>query len=211
MAYGEKFPHRVSIEIINEHCKILKLFKDLGIRQFTVVDIRHSSRGVTRHLVKIPMEQTVEMLKGIDMKMRGNIRLGEESIAWFETDGCDVCNTIVSKGAFLVTAWSMESNRLIYTFVSPNARIMRDIISTLERLGFELKILGVERYRRRGLVLTEKQEMALRMALEMGFFNYPKKTTISDVSRKLGISSSTLSEIIRRGMRRLLEYYFEYT
>ncbi|MBS7617513.1 helix-turn-helix domain-containing protein, partial [Candidatus Bathyarchaeota archaeon] len=129
---------------------------------------------------------------------------------WLEIYGCDVCNTIVLKGAFLATAWSVESNRLVYTFVSPNTRMVKDIVSTLEELGFELKILGIERFRGRGLVLTEKQEMALRIALEMGFFDYPKKSTISDISRKLGISSSTLSERMRRGIRRLLEYYFEY-
>ncbi|MEM1569864.1 MAG: helix-turn-helix domain-containing protein [Candidatus Bathyarchaeia archaeon] len=211
MAYREKLPYRTSIEIVNERCKVLKLFKDLGIHQFRVVDIRRLPRGVTRHLVRIPVKQSVNILKCSNVKMRSSIKLGKESIAWFESDGCDVCNTIVSKGAFLTAAWSVESSRLVYTFVSPNTRIVQDIVSTLEELGFEPKILGVERFRGRGLVLTEKQEMALRMALEMGFFDYPKKSTISDISRKLGISSSTLSERMRRGIRRLLEYYFEYS
>jgi predicted DNA binding protein len=85
----------------------------------------------------------------------------------------------------------------------------QNIISTLEALNFELKILGMERYRRRTSVLTERQEMALWLALEAGFFDYPKKIDISELSRKLKISPSTLSEIIRRGIRRLLEYYFE--
>lgn len=210
MAYREKLPYSTSIEIANERCKILKLFRDLGVHQFRVIDIRRLPRDVTRHLVRIPVKKSVEVLKRINVRMRGSIRLGEESTAWFESDGCEVCNTIASKGAFLVTAWGIESNRLVYTFVSPNTRIVQDIISTLEELGFELKILGVERFRGRGLVLTEKQEMALRMALEMGFFDYPKKSTISDISRKLGINSSTLSERMRRGMKRLLEYYFEY-
>jgi predicted DNA binding protein len=43
----------------------------------------------------------------------------------------------------------------------------------------------------------------------MGFFDYPRKINMEELSRKLGISPSTLSEMIRRGIRKLLMYHFE--
>ena len=202
------FPCRISIDMLNEKCKILKLFRDLGIHQFKVVDIRRLPRGVTMHLVRIPIERLAKVPGHTNVRMRNSVRLGEEAVVWFETDGCDVCNTIVSKGAFLLTAWNIEGDRMVYTFITPNMETLRNITSTLKALNFELRILGVGKYKRRG-VLTEKQEMALWLALEAGFFDYPKRINTSELSRKLGISPSTLSEIIRRGIRRLLEYYFE--
>jgi len=45
--------------------------------------------------------------------------------------------------------------------------------------------------------------------LEKGVFDYPRKTNTLELSRRLGISLSTLSEITRRGMRRLVEDHFE--
>ncbi|MBS7617514.1 hypothetical protein KEJ25_02760, partial [Candidatus Bathyarchaeota archaeon] len=76
MAYREKFPYRTSIEIVNEQCKVLKLFKDLGVHQFRVVDIRRLPHGVTRHLVRIPVKQSVNILKRSNVRMRSSIKLG---------------------------------------------------------------------------------------------------------------------------------------
>jgi predicted DNA binding protein len=202
-------PCGVSIEILNEQCRVLKMFRNIGLHQFRVVDIRRIPSGVTMHLVRIPVKDLTKIPKHTNVRIRNDIKVGEEVIAWFETKGCNVCNTIISKGAFLITAWNIEGSRIIYTFIAPNAKIAQDIISTLETLNFELKILGMGRYRRRISVLTEKQEMTLWLALESGFFDYPKKIDTLGLSRKLKISPSTLSEIIRRGIRRLLEYYFE--
>jgi predicted DNA binding protein len=205
----ESTPCRVSIEILNEQCKVLKMFRDLGFHRFEVVDVRRLPHGVTRHLVRIPGENLARIPKHTNVRVRNSVEAGKGAVVWFETKGCDVCNTIVSKGAFLITAWNTEGNDIIYTFIAPNMKTAQDIISTLEALNFGLKILGMGRYKRRTSILTEKQEIALWLALESGFFDYPRKIGVSDLSRKLKVSSSTLSEIMRRGIRRLLEYYFE--
>jgi len=45
--------------------------------------------------------------------------------------------------------------------------------------------------------------------LKGGFFDYPRKIGMRELSAKLGIKPATLSETIRRGTRRLLEHHFE--
>lgn len=205
----ENVPYLVSIEIVNDRCKVLRLFRNSDIRQFTVIDVRRLPRGVTRHLVRMPTDYFNKISRHPNGKVRSIIRSGGEAAAWFETDGCDVCNTLVSKGAFLITAWYSGEGRFIYAFTTPNAGVAQEIILTLDSLGFKLKILRMERYKRRSSILTEKQEAALWLALKAGFFDHPKKIDIRELSRRLKVSPSTLSEVIRRGIRRLLEYYFE--
>jgi len=207
-AKGES-PYRVSIEIVNKECKILRLLKDLGIPRFTVLDVRRLRRGVSRHLVRISRGDLNKVTKHSSVKLKNSVAFGDEATAWFETEGCNVCNTIISKGAFLMTAWSVGEDKFIYTFVAPNPETAQDIISILESLNFKPRVLGIGRYSRRTSLLTEKQEVALWLALETGFFDHPKKIGIVELSRRLKISPSTLSEILRRGMRRLLENYFE--
>lgn len=96
----ENLPCRVSIEILNEKCKILRIFRNLEIHLFNVVDVRGSPLGITRHLVRVPVEHLAKFSKRVDARMRNSVRVGEEIVAWFETDGCDVCNTIVSRERF---------------------------------------------------------------------------------------------------------------
>ena len=56
--------------------------------------------------------------------------------------------------------------------------------------------------------MTKKQEKVLWIALKMGFFEFPRKIHMRELSEKLGISMSNLSEILRRGLRRLVEAHF---
>ncbi|MGB9853753.1 MAG: hypothetical protein ACPLRY_02975 [Candidatus Bathyarchaeales archaeon] len=164
MVYNENLPLRVSIEISNTQCKLLNLFKSLGIRQFRVVDVRRSARGMTRHLVKIPTNNLAKIPKHKTVRMGYGINFGKEVAMWLETDGCNVCNTIVLEEAFLVTAWSTTESKFVYTFIAPNSRAYQKIISKLADYGFESKILGIEKYRTKGSILTKKQEMVFMVS-----------------------------------------------
>ncbi|MFD1562484.1 helix-turn-helix domain-containing protein [Haloarchaeobius amylolyticus] len=52
--------------------------------------------------------------------------------------------------------------------------------------------------------VTERQQEALLVALEAGYFAVPRETTLSDVAAQLGISDQALSARLRRGQANLL-------
>lgn len=56
-----------------------------------------------------------------------------------------------------------------------------------------------------GDVLTGPQREALKLALEAGYFDVPRRTTLRTLSDSLGISDQAVSERLRRGQARLLE------
>jgi hypothetical protein len=56
--------------------------------------------------------------------------------------------------------------------------------------------------------LTARQENILQIALEKGYFEFPKKITLRQLARALDISPATLSEILRRGQKGVLEEHF---
>ena len=57
--------------------------------------------------------------------------------------------------------------------------------------------------------LTSKQEKVLKSALELGYFDYPKRVSTEDLSKRLGVAPSTLNEILRRAERKIIQVYFE--
>jgi len=142
-------------------------------------------------------------------KVNKIVKLTKSSAAWIESEGCDVCNAILSHGSFLASGRTIQNSTILYSFVTPSFDAYKSIISALETNKFEVKILNLGKFKFKKKVLTEKQEKILWLALKTGFFDYPKKIGIGKLSRKLGISASTFSEIARRGIRRLLEHYFE--
>ncbi|MDL5360981.1 helix-turn-helix domain-containing protein [Halalkalicoccus sp. NIPERK01] len=56
--------------------------------------------------------------------------------------------------------------------------------------------------------LTPTQEAALETALDMGYFEIPRKATASEVAAELGIGTSALSERLRRGQGALFAQLF---
>jgi predicted DNA binding protein len=56
--------------------------------------------------------------------------------------------------------------------------------------------------------LTARQEQIAKIALELGFFEFPKKIRLVELSKRMGISPGTLSEILRRAEKHILAKYF---
>ncbi len=52
--------------------------------------------------------------------------------------------------------------------------------------------------------ITTGQQEALLTALEKGYFNVPRETTMEEIAEELGISTSALSTRLRRGQQALL-------
>jgi predicted DNA binding protein len=201
-------PYHVVIEVENKQCRMLKKFAPFGLEHLKVVDIRSSTSGSVKHLIQLDREQVEKIPKDLRTEVPRGKAEGKPSM-WFESEGCEVCNAILSRDAFLVSGRSLEDYAIMYSFMVPTFEAYTSIISALEKTEHKVKILKMGKFEPKTGVLTEKQERIFWLALKGGFFDYPRKVGMRELSDKLGIRSSTLSEILRRGTRRLLEDYFE--
>ncbi|MDW8034433.1 MAG: helix-turn-helix domain-containing protein [Nitrososphaerota archaeon] len=204
----EQALYYVTIEVENPRCKGLELLSKLGIDNCRLIDVRKSPEGFVKHLVSFPLNEVDKISSDEKLKILSGSK-GSNVFAYFKTDGCDVCNTMLSKGAFLISGKHLEGYRMVYEFIAPGYDVFKEIISTLESLGFNLKILSLYKHESKEGLLTEKQESVLWLALKMGYFDYPRKINTKNLAKMLGIVPSTFSEILRGGIRKLLERYFE--
>jgi len=199
-------PYHVVIEIENKQCKMVKKLASLGFSHLKVVDVRSSSSGCVRHLMDVGEDQAHKVPK--ELAAKGHVE--GKSAVWLESEGCEVCNTILNHGAFLVSGKSMQDSIITYSFMVPTVEAYKGIISDLEKTGHSVTIRKVGKFEQQIGVLTENQERIFWLALKSGFFDYPRQVGMAELAGKLGISAATLSEILRRGTRRLLEHYFKH-
>jgi len=116
----------IEVEIESKVCKIQTLLEKQGINQFRVIDVRGTLEGKIGHMVKIPQTQ-VNMIEGIthfDIVRTGK----DDALLWFESEGCDVCTTIVSRDSFLVSGGSLEKNQVLYRFIAQNTKAFQEIV-----------------------------------------------------------------------------------
>lgn len=203
----EKAMYHVIIEIENSRCKCLEIMSKLGVNDCKLIDIRRLPEGPVKHLVRFPLGE-LSKVSGKEAVVVKSSK-GSNVLASIQTEGCDICNTILSQGAFLISGRHLREHRMIYEFIVSGHEVFKQIISMLESLGFNLKVLSLTRHDYKEGILTEKQENVLWLALRMGYFDYPRKINTKELAQTLGIVPSTLSEIVRNGIRKLLEKYFE--
>ncbi|MGD8566390.1 MAG: helix-turn-helix domain-containing protein [Candidatus Bathyarchaeota archaeon] len=200
-------PYHVVMEIENKQCKGLRMLENAGVQQYTLVDVRGVPHEPTRHLIRMPSNEfsnlPEELFAEPHIDTSGNI-----TSAWFNSDGCDICSTILANGSFLISMRHVKEFIVVYSFVAPDSTAYERIITTLKAKNAKFTILEIGKFKPRSKTLTEKQERVLWLALKMGFFEYPRKVTMLQLSKRLGTGLSSLSEILRRGLRRLLEDHF---
>jgi predicted DNA binding protein len=57
--------------------------------------------------------------------------------------------------------------------------------------------------------LTLRQQKVLKSALEVGYYDFPKRVSTEHLATMLGIKSGTVAEILRRAEKNVISRYFE--
>ena len=122
-------PYHVVIELENKDCKMVKKLASLGFSHLKVVDVRSSSSGSVRHLMDVGEDQAHKVPH--ELAAKGHVE--SKSSVWLESEGCQVCNTILSHDAFLVSGKSIQGNLLTYSFMVPTFEAYQGIIGDLKK------------------------------------------------------------------------------
>lgn len=81
---------------------------------------------------------------------------------------------------------------------------LRGLISNLGEKGMSVAVNGVSRVSREE-TLTGRQKEILATAMASGYFDFPRRTCLSELSKMVGVKPSTLSEILRSAERKIME------
>jgi predicted DNA binding protein len=116
------------------------------------------------------------------------------------------CSLILQSDCYLKGAIARSDGWTEWHVVTKDNAILRQLIKQLEESGCKVHLL-----RKRRLVrtegLTKRQETVLREALGRGYYDFPRRITGAQLASRLGLAPSTLSEILQRSERKLVEFY----
>ena len=84
MEKTEDEPYNITIEVVNRQCKGLRMLKELGVQQCTLVDVRSIHKGLTRHLVKISSKQLKKVPSSKYIKILKSKKPESETSALFD-------------------------------------------------------------------------------------------------------------------------------
>lgn len=180
-----------------------------------VIDrVPYSEKGV-KDLVEIagPDDVMAEVLADIKKnplvsKVETTVTERGKVIGAVTTARCEVCRILTDSDVFLISAESKGSGSVEWTLVVSDKSVLKNLFDHLKAKGVEGDLVKLTKIDDKES-LTERQDKITHVAFERGYFDYPKRISLRELARMFEVSPSTLSEILRKGQRKIVLDYFK--
>jgi predicted DNA binding protein len=123
------------------------------------------------------------------------------------TNKCVACKALTGSDCFLSSALSLGDGRVEWKLITGGEGSLADLVDQLKAYGCEVELKSTTPLSKK-VMLTNRQEEIVKAAFEKGYYDYPKKITMKELARIFYISPSTLSEILQRGEKKVMRWYF---
>ncbi len=194
----------------------LREFSEADSAHVRIVDVKSDPRrGIIQHLVHII--STNEGVEELETRLRGSqyikkldvVNVDQHQLVGSVTaERCVVCDTFAGLNTFVVGGDVVEGGKSKWELLVSGDDALQKLFSRLERAGVAYKL--VKKVALSGKPqLTARQDEVLRIALMMGYFDFPKRIRLEELASRLGVTAGTLSEILRRAEKAALTKYFE--
>ena len=194
---------------------IYNLAKEHDVRVL-LIDTVITEEGVTKDLVEINLREedadgVMKAIEGFEHVVSLEIteRHKGRLLAIVEVRDCPGCMALASADVFLLAAHTTEDRRLEWKVAFSNREDLDKIILDLQQTGTDVELVRVSNASDDGLRLTDRQLKIVEVAFKRGYYDYPKRISIRELARIFSVSTATVSEILRRGQRKIIKEHFE--
>lgn len=174
----------------------------------------YSDKGV-KDLVEIqaPADQMEEILETIRKnplvaKVDTTVTEKGKVLSAITTARCDICRILTDSDVFLISAQSKSDGKVEWTIILSEKKILKDIFDHLKDKSVDAQLVKLTKIDDKE-TLTERQDKITQVAFDRGYFDYPKRISLRELARMFEVSPSTLSEILRKGQRKIVMDYFK--
>lgn len=116
---------------------------------------------------------------------------------------CPLARAAAASGALPRFPLEARGGADLWLLVGERARSAA-FVDDLKRAGVPSEVVSSREHRPRQ-AMTRHQRDLLEMAVAQGYYDVPRRVTLTELARRLGVAKSTLSEALARGERHAME------
>lgn len=113
-----------------------------------------------------------------------------------------ISEVVFTKDAFYTKPLIYEDNSEIWFIGSASKATLKQIVEEMKEHG-KLELLGIKNSAFKA-TLTEKESSALITAKILGYYEWPRKTTTSEIAKQLGIKKTALLHRLRNAEQKII-------
>jgi predicted DNA binding protein len=174
----------------------------------------YSDQGV-KDLVEIQappdvIDEILETIKKNPLVAKVDTTITEKGkvLCAITTSRCEICRILTDSDVFLISAQSKDQGKVEWTIILSEKKILKDIFDHLKSKSVDAELIKLTKIDDKE-TLTERQDKITQVAFDRGYFDYPKRISLRELARMFEVSPSTLSEILRKGQRKIVMDYFK--
>lgn len=183
--------------------------------EIRVIDrVPYSEKGV-KDLVEISgasdmMEEVLEAIRSNPLVADMDTTTTEKGkvISAVTTTRCEICRILTDSDVFLISAQSKDGGKVEWTLILSEKQVLKQIFDHLKSKSVDAELVKLTKIDDKES-LTERQDKITQVAFERGYFDYPKRISLRELAKMFDVSPSTLSEILRKGQRKIVLDYFK--
>ena len=156
------------------------------------------------------MEEVLDAIKKNPLVVRMDTTVTEKGkvISAVTTARCQICRILIDADVFLISAQSKSDGRVEWTMILSDKHVLKEIFDHMKSKSVDAELIKLTKIDDRES-LTERQDKITQVAFDRGYFDYPKRISLRELARMFDVSPSTLSEILRKGQRKIVLDYFK--
>lgn len=108
-----------------------------------------------------------------------------------------IVHTILKNKCFLFNKVLLVDGYEIWTIAAPKKTAIKHALDDIEKLG-DFKLLHIKKSSFDGFNLSTNQEKIIKLALDLGYYNWPRKISINELAKRIGLSKVTVAEHLRK-------------
>lgn len=183
--------------------------------EIKVIDrVPYSEKGV-KDLVEISapadvMDEVLNEIRANPLVVNVDTTITDRGkvIGSITTTRCEICRILTDADVFVISAVSKGTGKVEWTLIVSDKKILKDVFDKLKEKDVEAELVKLTKIDDKE-TLTERQDKITQVAFERGYFDYPKRISLRELARMFEVSPSTLSEILRKGQRKIVLDYFK--
>lgn len=131
----------------------------------------------------------------------------EDNSIWATSPSCSACKFFSVENVSILGSRSFNTNSVSYRVLVPSMPKLHAIERDLRKLGMDPIVTDI--YESSRTILTKRENEVIRTCYRQGFFDPVRKNNLTQMARELGISPASLSELIRRALKKIITDYID--
>jgi predicted DNA binding protein len=177
--------------------------KDFNSKGMTMLIDLHAPEAKVKHIMS-----DLQKVKGI-RKVYYTKKNHSGAMCFAVLDRPVLCRSVLDSGVLCVNCpYNMKGSSISWDVLVKDSSSLKKLLDELVREKVPTQIKGVSDASREEL-LTSRQKEVLVRALELGYFEFPRKIDLTELALELMVKPSTLSEILRNAQRKIVDNYLD--